>query len=115
MLAKSMLALSLVYHTRQIDVFPPPAGLAMRPVNAAGAVLARSANAAARLLLRSQAERKAPTSGQTGRIEAAEKDESGRAYASPGCAAPNPGKVLSCRVPQTLYPLHSQSEDYCCN
>ena len=28
---------------------------------------------------------------------------------------PNPGKVLSCRVPQTLYPLHSQSEDYCCN
>ncbi len=90
MLAKSILVLSLVYHKRQIDVLAPPAGLAMRPVNAAGAVLARSANAAARLLLRSQAERKAPTSGQTGRKEAAGKGLIGTRFCIPRMRGPEP-------------------------
>ena len=68
MLAKSMLVSSLVYHKRQIDVLAPPAGLAMRPVNAAGA----------------------PTSGQTGRKEAAGKGLIGTRFCIPRMRGPEP-------------------------
>ena len=82
MLAKSMLVLSLVYHKRQIDVLAPPAGLAMCPVNAAGAVLARSANAAGGLDIHSVNAASAASYAQTECKEAATAAQSGRTKGS---------------------------------
>jgi hypothetical protein len=71
----------------------------MRPDNAAAQLLDRHSDNAAAQLADAQSECKECAAAQSGRKEAARKNFSGRACASPGCAAPNPGKGLR--------PLHS--------
>jgi hypothetical protein len=56
--------INFIYHTGAWRPLAP-----IHLANAASAVLARSANAAARLLLRSQAERKAATAAQSGEMQ----------------------------------------------